>query len=351
MSMTPDISSSRPDSAKAVCFWLFGCAGMVFCMMIIGAITRLTESGLSMVEWRPLIGSLPPLSDVEWSRVFALYQETPEFQKKNSWMEIGEFKTIFFWEWFHRFWGRLIGLAYGVPLLYFWVRGRLPRGSKLKLFGLFLLGGAQGVIGWWMVKSGLVDQPAVSHYRLAVHLSMAFLLYGCLLWMGLSLWPYRKTGPATTPPRALKIHLWIVLSGVIATIIWGAMVAGLDAGLIYNETFPKMGSHWIPDDLQQYDPTWFGMFEAHGGVQFMHRWLAIGTVGLILGFWVHTRRTYELSSAVNALAVMACLQMALGVVTLLSKVALPLAVMHQGGALILVSLVILVLWEGRARGR
>lgn len=330
------MSHSSQSSHTLIANWLFAVAGLVFAMIIVGAITRLTESGLSMVEWRPLMGTLPPLSEEEWNRVFNLYKQTPEYQKENFWMGLADFKTIFFWEWFHRFLGRFIGLAYALPLLFFWLKGMIPQGYKLKLFGMLILGGLQGVMGWYMVESGLVDQPAVSHYRLAAHLSLAFLILAVLLWLGLSLKPLKKfTNPA------LYTHGLVTLGAYILTVFWGAYTAGLDAGLIYNETFPKMGDTWLPSDISRYEPFWINFFETHGGVQFTHRWLAIATTLITLSFWAHGALKNNAPPALHALAVMIILQFGLGLATLLSQVFLPLAVAHQAGAaLVLIFLIV-----------
>jgi len=356
---------------RMVSMWFFISAAMVFAMVVIGAITRLTESGLSMVEWRPLIGAMPPMGEAEWARVFDLYRETPEFQKKNSWMEITDFKTIFFWEWFHRFWGRMIGLVYALPMIWFWARGMLPCWAKWPAVGLLLLGGAQGALGWYMVKSGLVDQPAVSHYRLAAHLGLAFTLFSLLVWMGRRVWPAHNCHPvgerselsngihmcplkadSLPDPRRLSasrrgddrpliIHLWAVIVCVAVTVFWGAYVAGLDAGLIYNDSFPMMGGRWVPEEIT----GGIDLLESHAGVQFMHRWLAMFTVAMVLGFWVHAWRRGVRAMEVNAMAAMVVAQMILGIVTLLSGVSLWIAVAHQAGALILVGLCVLSLYR------
>lgn len=315
--------SQNTQNHKSIINWLYFAAFMVFAMAIIGAITRLTESGLSMVEWRPLIGSLPPLSEAEWARVFALYQETPEYQKKNFGMELNEFKNIFFWEWFHRFWGRLIGVVYALPLLYFWIRGKIPHGYKGKLFLGLILGGSQAVMGWYMVVSGLVDRPSVSHFRLAAHLSLAFVIFSYLLWLAFSL----KGNHAEKSCFCMKRHGWTAMVFVALTVIWGAFVAGLDAGLVYN-TWPLMGDRLIPQELVSiksvfYDPV---------SVQFTHRWIAILTAIIVFGF------AYRVKSF--PLAGMMFLQIGLGIATLLSLVAIPLAAAHQGGALILTALLI-----------
>jgi cytochrome c oxidase assembly protein subunit 15 len=296
---------------------------MVFAMAVIGAITRLTESGLSMVEWRPLIGALPPLSGAEWQRVFALYQETPEYKTKNFGMEIAEFKNIFFWEWFHRFWGRLIGLVYALPFAYFLIKKQIPDGYKLKLFIGLLLGGAQAVMGWYMVESGLVERPSVSHFRLAAHLSLAFIIFAYLLWLAFDL----RDLKAKEATFCQKRHGWVTFGLVFITLIWGAFVAGLDAGLVYN-SWPKMGAHWIPPELDGFTAIFFDPV----AVQFTHRWIA-----MITAFFVFTF-AYRVKSF--ALAGMMFLQIGLGIATLLSMVAIPLAAMHQAGAFILGGLMI-----------
>ena len=316
--MTP-----RTNIEKQIANWLFFTAFMVFAMAVIGAITRLTESGLSMVEWRPLIGTIPPLSEAEWQRVFALYQETPEYQQKNAGMEIEEFKNIFFWEWFHRLWGRTIGLVYALPLLYFWIRNKIPNGYKLKLIIGLILGGMQGVMGWYMVKSGLVDRPAVSHFRLAAHLSLAYIIFCYLLWLAFDL-RNDKTNNGTFCQRR---HGWIAFTFVTITIIWGAFVAGLDAGLVYNN-WPMMGTHWIPPELNALS----NIIHEPVSVQFVHRWIAIITMIVTLTF------AYRIKN--HALAGMMFLQVGLGISTLMSQVAIPLAALHQAGAFILAGLLI-----------
>lgn len=313
----------------ALARWLFACCGLVFLMVMIGAITRLTESGLSITEWRPVTGALPPLSNDEWERIFALYKQSPEFLKKNAWMQLADFKTIFFWEWLHRLLGRLIGLAYALPLLWFWMTNRIPQGYKAKLLGVFILGGLQGALGWYMVQSGLIDQPAVSHYRLAAHLALAFLIFGAMLWLGLSL----RNRENNRGHAVLFVHGLVTLAFLATTIVWGAFTAGLDAGLIYNDSFPKMGGAWLPPDLWHLDPAWLNFFENHAGVQFTHRWLAMGTLAMIAGFWSHGVMKKNTFPAFHMLMATGALQLSLGIVTLLSHVWLPAAVLHQAGAL------------------
>lgn len=241
--MPVEPTMSNPSPLKpAIFWWLIATAAMIFLMAVIGAVTRLTESGLSMVEWRPLIGALPPLNEAEWQRVFSLYQQSPEFQKVNAWMDLAEFKKIFFWEWLHRLWGRAIGLVFAIPLIYFIVRKHLSGDLIWKAIALFILGGSQGVLGWYMVQSGLVDRPSVSHFRLAAHLSLAFVLYGLTVSLAVTVYQRLKNMPAQT---LFKPGL-ITLALVTITVIWGAFVAGLDGGLIYNE-WPQMGGQFMPD--------------------------------------------------------------------------------------------------------
>jgi len=314
---------STDTHKKIIAHWLFFTAFMVLAMAVIGAITRLTESGLSMVEWRPLIGTLPPLSAQEWQRVFDLYRDTPEYQQKNFGMDLPEFQYIFFWEWFHRFWGRLIGLVYALPLLYFWVRKQIPDGYHGKLLiGLFL-GGAQAVMGWYMVQSGLIDRPSVSHFRLAAHLSLAFIIFCYLLWLAFSLKSHTKETVSFCKIR----HGWVGFVALFVTLIWGAFVAGLDAGLVYN-SWPKMGSHWVPPELN----SLIAPFIDPVSVQFIHRWMAI-IAALIIGSFAWRMKNFPLGG-------MVLLQVGLGIATLLSMVAIPMAALHQAGAFILGGLLI-----------
>ena len=223
---TPLSVNVTAQSQKFVAYWLFFMASLVAIMVVIGGVTRLTGSGLSMVEWRPLMGTLPPLNAVEWQRVFDLYRASPEYRQLNYGMDLGEFKTIFFWEYFHRLWGRLIGLAFSLPFLFLLVTGRVPFGYHLRLTALLLLGGIQGIIGWWMVKSGLSENAAVSQYRLAVHLGTALLIFSLLIWTALDL--------LYQPSRWPRGHTMGSLILIAITILAGALVAGMDAGFLYN---------------------------------------------------------------------------------------------------------------------
>lgn len=329
---TTPIAPAAPD--RAVGAWLVGVAAMIFAMVVIGGITRLTESGLSMVEWRPVTGWLPPLSEAEWQRVFALYQDSPEFRRVNSAMTLAEFKTIFWWEFVHRLWGRLIGVAFFVPLVAFLATGRIHRQLAPRLFGLFLLGGLQGAVGWWMVASGLVHDPAVSQYRLAAHLSLALVLYVAVLWIGLGL----LLGPRGGAADRRRWGEGMAVAALLAlTIVAGAFVAGLDAGLAYN-TFPLMGGQLVPEAYGDLDPWIANWFENTAAVQFNHRLLATAT--LLAALWL-AWRSRDAAPAVAAagrlVAVAAALQFVLGVATLLAFVPVSLGALHQAGAVLLIT--------------
>lgn len=337
---------TQPEHAvtdRPVAIWLSGVAVMVFLMIVIGGITRLTESGLSMVEWRPLIGWLPPMSEPEWYRVFSLYQDTPEFQKVNTWMTIDDFKNIFFWEYLHRVWGRLIGIAFAVPFLVLALTGHIRRTLYPRLGLLFLLGAIQGGIGWWMVKSGLVDNPAVSQYRLAIHLSVALLILVTLIRTVLGLIRI----PAETN-RKYRRHAVAVLHLTAITAVAGAFVAGLDAGLIYN-TFPLMNGHAVPPDYAFAEPFWINFFENPAAVQFNHRIIAMLTFASIVWLLVRAMRATDIAPrtrlAIHSLAGMAAIQVALGISTLLAQVPVTLGAAHQGGAALTLAAVIWVLFE------
>ena len=315
---------------RALIWWLFGMVGLVAIMVVIGGVTRLTGSGLSMVEWRPIIGILPPLTEVEWMRVFKLYQASPEFQQVNTDMNLAEFKVIFLWEYVHRVWGRLLGLAFGLPLLFFWLAGRIPQGYSLPLLGILALGSVQGIIGWWMVTSGLVDNPAVSQYRLAIHLSMALLILLLLLWTALNLRFGRSKRPSGRAAAALLL--------VALTIIAGAFVAGMDAGLLYNE-YPLMGDGLVPVEYGENglsDP-----FDNPASAQFHHRWIAVLAVLAVSGLWVSGLRK-GMGSLVHIMAVSVIIQFLLGLTTLLLGVPVWAGALHQAGAVLLLSVVLIV---------
>lgn len=332
----------------AIAWWLISCCFMVFIMVVIGGITRLTGSGLSMVEWKPLIGAIPPLNEAAWLDVFEKYQQSPEFKHVNHDMDLEGFKQIFFWEWFHRLWGRLIGLVYFIPFVYFLCRKQLPMKYLGQFIGFFILGGLQGLMGWYMVKSGLVDNPAVSQYRLAAHLLLAFLIFGVMLRMALRLGLKPHEKHLRYPP--LRLHMLVCFAFVTLTIIWGALVAGLDAGLIYN-TFPLMGGGLWPSEIWHLSPFWLNFFENHAMVQFTHRLLAVTTAVAILAYVARSsafEKPKRCHYAFASLAIAVGLQVLLGIATLLSHVHLHVAVTHQAFAFVLLGCLIWTAGEIRS---
>ncbi|CAK0747654.1 Heme A synthase [Azospirillaceae bacterium] len=339
----PGSAGAGGEGRRAIGFWLLTCCAMVFSMVVIGGVTRLTHSGLSMVEWKPLIGVLPPLSDAEWLRVFGLYQLSPEYRILNQGMSLAEFQGIFWWEWFHRFVAHLVGLVYVAPFLWFWARGRIDRPLMVRLIGLFVLGGMQGLMGWLMVASGLVDRPSVSHYRLAAHLSFAAAIYCVMLWQALSLLQPKAKSGVIRAASGLRLHLTLALSLSVVVMAWGAFVAGLHAGLIYN-TFPLMNGDFLPGEAWFFEPTWINAFENQTTVQFFHRWLAISTAVVILLYCVRVRGNRDASRRTrriaNLLGLMVVLQVGLGISTLLFEVPVSLATAHQAGAFVLLALLI-----------
>jgi cytochrome c oxidase assembly protein subunit 15 len=344
--------AARTEAARrrAVALWLLGCCAMILAMVVIGGVTRLTESGLSITEWRPLSGALPPLGEAEWQRTFALYQQIPQFQLVNHGMTLAEFKGIFWWEWVHRLWGRLIGLAFALPLLGFWLGGRLPRGLAPRLVLLLALGGLQGVVGWWMVSSGLTQRIDVSQYRLTIHLGLALVLYVAMLWTALGL---LRPRPAVQPPAAagLRRHLAAATALIALTMAMGGFVAGLKAGFIYN-SFPLMGGEVLPADAWTLEPAWRNLTENPVLAQFVHRWLAILTLAAVLALWLRARGRGLPPAAVRPLdlmAAMALLQVGLGISTLLLVVPIPLAAAHQAGAVVLLTLATVALHGLRPR--
>ncbi|RMD61601.1 MAG: heme A synthase [Alphaproteobacteria bacterium] len=342
--MTIAVSSSSsdaqsPSADRAIGLWLLACCAMIFAMAVIGAITRLTDSGLSIMEWAPLRGALPPLSEAEWQRVFALYQQIPEYRDVNAGMTLAEFKAIFWWEYFHRLWGRLIGVVFLVPFLWFLIRGRIRRTLAPRLALIFVLGAGQGALGWYMVASGFADRTDVSQYRLVAHLLAAVAIYGVILWIALGL-----LEPAPVPSTDARTgRLRTALAGlsalVLVTVASGGFVAGLDAGFIYN-TFPLMDGRLVPADYAALQPFVANWFENVAAVQFNHRLLAVTTVTTALALWLWARRLElppRARSALHHVAAMALIQFALGIATLLWVVPVWLGALHQAGALILFS--------------
>lgn len=316
------------EQKRIIGFWLLGVAAMVFIMVVLGGLTRLTGSGLSMVDWRPITGWLPPLGLDSWQAVFDLYKQSPQYRELNAGMSLPEFQNIFWLEYVHRLWGRVIGLAFALPFAYFWWRGWLSRQMIVPLLVLFVLGGAQGVLGWYMVQSGLVDVPEVSQYRLMAHLGFAVVLYGALVWFGLSF--VRSGGQGQVPSlRRDSLAVWVIS---YLAILAGALVAGLDAGLTYN-TFPLMDGDLVPMGLLAQDPWWHNLFENITTVQFQHRLLAMVTVGAV--FWLLYK--YREVRLVQLCTILVILQAGLGIATLIYVVPTALASLHQAGGLILFS--------------
>ncbi|MEC8724665.1 MAG: COX15/CtaA family protein [Pseudomonadota bacterium] len=318
--------------------WLYVCCGLVFAMVLLGGITRLTESGLSMVDWHPVTGWLPPISAVAWADAFDAYRGSPEFQQLNFWMELEDFKHIFWLEYLHRLLGRVIGLIYLLPFLWFLFRYRIPMRLTGHLVFLLALGVAQGGLGWYMVKSGLVDQPSVSHYRLAAHLGLAVFIYGYMLYTAIGI--SEKLRGITA---GQSIFVWPTAL-IFSTMIWGAFVSGLDGGAVFN-TFPLMDGRIIPHGVFEISPIWLNIFENIGLVQWLHRALAIATVAMILAIWWRERAAK--SVALNLMAIFAAVQFSLGVLTILSGSSIYIAWAHQGGAMVLFSLAIYLWGTGR----
>lgn len=324
---------------RQIALWLFGVSALIFLMVIVGGLTRLTESGLSITEWKPVVGALPPLSHAAWADAFARYQQIPQYEFVNKGMSLGEFKTIFWWEWSHRFLGRFIGFAFLVPFLWFLATQRIERKMAPKLVVMFLLGGAQGALGWWMVKSGLTHRIDVSQYRLTAHLGLATLIYAYMMWVAIGLW--RGPRPALFVSDALrKASLWLV-GLVFAQMMLGGFVAGLKAGYIYN-TWPLIDGAFIPDELFVHVPWWRNFFESTLTAQFDHRMVAYLVTALAVWHWLAVRRSgsREAIRGATALLLAVLAQVALGVWALLWVVPIPLGAAHQAGALIVFTLAI-----------
>ena len=318
---------------KAVILWLLSGCLLILLMVIIGGVTRLTHSGLSMVNWNLFMGAIPPLNEFQWQETFELYKQSPEFKKINFNYTLSDFKSIFFWEYLHRLIGRFLGLVFIIPFIYFLIKKRLSKKLILQSIVLFCLGALQGAIGWWMVKSGLVERPDVSHYRLAVHLVTAFLTCCFTFWIALPLIYTKKLEGNATFLKYTKILFFLV----VIQIIYGAFVAGLNAGIGFN-TWPKMNGEWIPQAVYYLDPLWKNFIEAPYGIQFVHRVLALIIVSFVLFIWFKGRKI-ELENnqrtAVNLLVSLVIFQTILGILTLILKVPFSLAILHQVGAFFL----------------
>jgi cytochrome c oxidase assembly protein subunit 15 len=316
---------------------------LVFCMIIVGGATRLTHSGLSIVEWEPIVGTIPPLNDTDWNQVFDEYKGSPEYQLINFGMSLDEFKVIFWWEYFHRLLGRLIGFVFFVPFLFFLLTRRLNAGLTGRLLGIFALGGLQGGMGWYMVASGLVDEPNVSQYRLTAHLGIAFLIFGAITWTAMSVLYPSKTN-LSVPVRSMYKTSVAVSATLFLMVLSGGFVAGLQAGLIYN-TFPLMGNSFIPPNLFALTPFWTNFFDNMTTVQFDHRIIAYILAIMIPIFWFKLRRrdvSNRTRTLSNLLLGLLALQIVLGIATLIYHVPTVLGVAHQaiGSLLFITSLAV-----------
>ena len=333
------MSTPVQQSRRTVAAWLLACCALVFVTVVVGGITRLTHSGLSIVEWQPIMGAIPPLNDAQWGEAFAKYQGTPEFKQRNPGMTVAGFKAIFWWEYVHRLLGRVIGLVFLITFLYFLARRRLDPDVAWKLGGIFLLGAAQGALGWFMVQSGLVDQPRVSSVRLAAHLGLAVLIYAAMLWVALDLL-YRTRSPSSDGMRGRASGM---VALVFLMILSGALVAGIRAGSAYN-TWPLMNGRFIPEEILLLEPWYANIAYNMATVQFIHRILAVFVALMAVGLWFDVRREppnprSRFWSAILVLAV--GMQVAGGIATLLLGVPINLGVLHQSGAVVVFSCAIM----------
>ena len=327
----------KKDNKKVIYWLLIGCT-LIFIMVVVGGITRLTHSGLSISNYKLISGTIPPMNEVEWNEAFELYKQYPEYQKLNTHFGLEDFKYIYFWEWLHRVLGRFIGVVFFIPFLYFLIRKQLTKPTIKKSIILLVLGGFQGFLGWYMVKSGLVDNPDVSHYRLAAHLTTAFITFAYTFWVALDLmFPNKKE-----IDKKLRNLLRFGLGLLLLQIIYGAFVAGLDAGFIHNH-WPMMneGKFMHETVYIEQNPLYKNFIEGKSGVQFVHRILAYFVVIIIFIIWNKTRKlvlTNHQKSGVNLLLAMVGVQFLLGVLTIIMHVPVWLGVAHQVGAFILLSI-------------
>jgi cytochrome c oxidase assembly protein subunit 15 len=338
------MSSPSPLQAahRQIAIWLFVCCTMVFATLVVGGVTRLTHSGLSIVEWQPIVGTIPPLSPTEWDSTFDKYKETPEYQKVNHQMTLDEFKGIFYWEYWHRILGRSIGAVFLLPFLYFLLRGKVDRTLAPKLVGIFVLGGLQGAMGWYMVKSGLVDDPRVSQYRLTAHLSLAFIIFIAMFWLALDLAKKRSHQPVNAALRKLRRIGLGLAALVFYMVVTGGFVAGIRAGKAYN-TFPLMNDHLVPPEIFMIEPWYLNFFSNMATVQFDHRLGAWVLAFLVPWFWL-TLRSVAASDrtrmAANWLLIALVVQISLGIATLLLAVPVALGAAHQGGSMVVFAILL-----------
>lgn len=345
--MGPSINTNN----KHIAIWLLVCCATIFAMIILGGVTRLTGSGLSMVQWEPIMGVLPPLNQSEWEETFRLYQQYPEYKLKNFAMSLGEFKSIFWFEYGHRLLGRSIGIIFLLPFLFFLVKGRIDRSLTPKLITMFVLGGLQGLMGWYMVKSGLVDEPHVSQYRLTAHLALAVIIYTYMLWVALDLlYPNINENIKSSNRKLAQLSL-IITAIIFITVLSGGFVAGTRAGFAFN-TFPLMDGRLIPVGLFELSPAWRNFFENIVTVQFDHRLLATLLFLAIPTFWWIAGKSQQeshITTGLHLLLAALALQLTLGITTLLLVVPVTLAAAHQAGAIILLTASIFVSHQLRGR--
>ncbi len=336
------VAGHATSRSLAVAVWLWSIAALVFAMIVVGGATRLTDSGLSITEWKPLLGAIPPWSEADWLVAFDKYKQIPEYSLVNAGMSLDAFKVIYWWEWAHRFLGRVIGLAVALPMLGFWLAGQLRTGLTPKLIGLLALGGLQATFGWYMVSSGLAERVDVSQYRLALHLTTAFVIFGWVVWLARdeSANFHHVTGEAAS--SAVQRSAAVVALLVLSQVVLGAFVAGLKAGLIYN-TWPDMNGAFVPADYWSTTPAYLSFFESHAAVQFNHRMTAylLGAVALV-HVAVVIRRPLDQSIRLSAYAVLAAIaiQMVIGIATLLAHVPISLGLLHQGGGALVLAVAI-----------
>ena len=320
--------------------WLMiGCV-LIACMVVIGGITRLTGSGLSITEWKPIMGALPPMNAAEWEEAFAKYKAIPEYELVNQHMDLAGFKAIFFWEYLHRNWGRLMGLVFIVPFVAFWRKGLLKGWLFRRSIAILVGGGLVGALGWFMVASGLEQDPDVSHYRLAIHLVAAFTVFGLVLWTWFDLRSGPRSFASDRSSQGSQARMLLVL--VVLQIVWGAFTAGLDAGRTYN-TWPLMNGEFMPENVTAFGSLLKDFTDHKDGVQFIHRNLAWLVAFACVAFAIRYRKESDLRAAAKALAMVVLVQFVLGVATLLTQVDIALGVMHQLGALVLLAVLLKVL--------
>ena len=321
------MSTARP---AAIARWLWFVAALIVAMVIVGGITRLTESGLSITQWKPISGIVPPLTEAQWQAEFDGYKRIPEYAAFNQGMTLAGFKAIFFWEYLHRLLGRVIGLAFALPLLWFAVRKQIPVGYGPRLVALLALGGLQGAIGWWMVASGLTERTDVSHIRLAVHLTTALFILAGIVWTALDLRALARNRMAA--PAGLRPVAIVALALLTLQIVLGALTAGLDAGYAFA-SWPLMGDAWFPAGVTMLAPAWTNAIDNPVVVQFIHRWFAFAAAAALV--WLAVRATKAGSQLGFVVVALVTVQIFLGVATLLTGVEIGVAVAHQANAALL----------------